>query len=194
MSATSTKLKRPLLRVPVKYAVVGGFLNIVLFFTLIFFDQNPLVTHKPFKLLFDFLMLFVFIFFCIKEFKVYYNQNELRFWQGMTLGFFTFVYIALITSLFLLLYLSASPDMLQDYIAQQTAVIISNKDNIIDMYGEQLYRQWLADMKLVTVADFAGEEFLTKFGLGFFVSLLISVAMRSGVIQTKQQSNRDTNV
>lgn len=171
--------------------MVGGFLNIVLFFALIFFDQNPLVTHKLFKLLFDFLILTVFIFFCIKEFKTYYNQDVLRFWQGMTLGFFTFVYIALITSLFLLLYLSISPELLQDYIAQQTALIANNKDNIINMYGEQVYRQWLADMKLVTIADFAGEDFLTKFGLGFFASLLISIAMRSAPVSEKPTTRQE---
>ncbi len=177
-----TYTKKPLLSVPVKYALVGGALNIVLFFILVFFDQNPLVTNKLFKVLFDFLVLSVFTFFCVKEFKVYYNGGVLRFWQGMTLGFFTFVYMGLITSLFLLLYLSLNPDLLQDFIAQQTILITSSKDSIIEMYGEQIYRQWLADLQLIRIADFAEEDFLTKFGLGFFASLLISIVMRSSTI------------
>ena len=77
----------PLIRVPLRYAIIGIFLYGTLFLLLYFMDNNPLVVGRPWD--FGFLLIPLMVFFAMKDFKVIYNEGELRFWQGMSIGFVT---------------------------------------------------------------------------------------------------------
>lgn len=174
VEAQSKKLN-PLLTVPVKYALVGSLLTVVLFFILLFFDKNPLIANRWF----DFMLLPIFIFFSVKEYKKYYNSGFLHFWQGMTVGFFTCFFIAVIAAAFIWSYLSfASPELLQEFIIDRTNLITESKENFIEQFGEEVYRKTLADMKLVTPADMAWDDFLRKVFIGLFITSIVAVVMR----------------
>ncbi len=171
----AAKQPYPLLTVAVKYALVGTALTIVLFFVLLFFDKNPLVTNNWV----DFLLLPIFIFFSIKEYKKYYNQGTLHFWQGMTVGFFTYCGMAFVVAVFLWGYLSlVSPALVQDYITARTDLIMSSKDNFITQFGEETYRKVLADVQLVRASDIALDDFMKKLLVGLFITSVVSVLMR----------------
>lgn len=175
MVQTQSKRQNPLLTVPVKYALVGGFLTIVLFFILLFFDKNPFVANKWF----DFILLPIFVFFSVKEYKKYYNGGFLHFWQGMTVGFFTCFIIAVIAAVFIWSYLNfVSPELLQEFITDRINLITESKESFIQQFGEEIYRKTLADMKLLTPADMALDDFLRKVFIGLFITSVVAVVMR----------------
>lgn len=175
MSIISIRKPNPLLAVPVKYALVGSTLSILLFYVMLFFDKDPLITNKYF----DVILLLIFIFFSIKEYKKYYNNGILHFWQGMTVGFLTYSCIAIVFALFIWVYLAyISPDLLQDYITDRTNLILSSKENFIVQFGEETYRKMLADMKLVSAGNVALDDFIKKLITGFFITSVIAIVMR----------------
>lgn len=175
MSTPPTSKQNALLTVPVKYALVGSLLSVALFFIMLFFDKNPLVTNR----FFDFLLLPIFIFFSIKEFKKYHNNGILHFWQGMTVGFLTYLGVAIIFALFIWGYLEwISPALLQDYIADRTALLLNSKQNIIEQFDEETYSKTLADIKMVTAGDLALDDFVKKLITGFFITSVIAIIMR----------------
>ena len=83
-------LENKLVAIPFRYGIIGGGIVIILFLVFYFLDLDPLVNIK----LVDVLILAIFIFFALKEFRDVYNNRELHFWQGMTGGVINYVTIA----------------------------------------------------------------------------------------------------
>jgi hypothetical protein len=169
------KLK-PFLITSLKYGLIGGALTIILFFILIFLDINPFVAYK--KLDFGFLILPVFIFFSIKEFRDLRNNRQLRFWQGMTVGFFTYIFLALTSAVFILLALSFYPQVLDQYIIDRSLMVENNKSQIVETLGEEVYYQTYQDLQQISPFVLALDDFLKKIFAGLFITIIISVILR----------------
>lgn len=167
--------KNPYLLVPSKYGGVGGMLSILLFLILMWLGENPLISGS----MFGFFFIPIFVFFSIKEFKTYYNAGYLHFWQGMSIGFFCYMLLALLYALFVWVYLqSFDPEMLQAYVADRVALVMDTKSNLTAQLGEAVYEKTLADLQQVSAFDMALDSFLRKIFVGFFVTTLVSVVMR----------------
>jgi len=175
MADQQNLFKNPYVLVPFKYGVVGGGLSVLLFFVLHWFGKNPLISGN----LFSFFFVPIFVFFSIKEFKKYYNDGLLHFWQGMSIGFFTYIILAIVSASFIWLYLEvANPEMLVDYITNRIELIESSKDNLVDQLGESTYEQSLLDVKAATSFDLALDDFIRKILVGFFITTIIAVILR----------------
>lgn len=167
--------KSPYLVVPFKYGMVGGVLSIALFFVLLLLDENPLINGT----LFSFFFIPIFVFFAIKEFKKYYNASYLHFWQGMTIGFGTYMILAMLSGIFIWIYLELlDPDLLVDYIANRVELMRGSKENLVDRLGQDTYDTSLASVQAATAFDLAVDDFLRKVFAGFFITTVISVVMR----------------
>jgi len=168
-------LKNPYLAVPFKYGMVGAVLSIVLFFVLLLLGENPLINGT----LFSFFFIPIFVFFAIKEFKKYYNASYLHFWQGMTIGFVTYMILALVSAFFIWVYLDlVDPDLLQDYISNRLDLMLGSQDNLVERLGQDTFDTSLASVKAATAFDLALDDFLRKVFAGFFITTVISVVMR----------------
>jgi hypothetical protein len=71
-------LKNKLISIPLKYGTIGGGLVILLFVVFYFLGKNPIIEIKYV----DILLLAIFIFFSLKEFRDRHNNRELQLLAG----------------------------------------------------------------------------------------------------------------
>ncbi len=168
-------LKNKLVSVPLKYGAFGGIMVILLILIFYFLDLDPLVNIK----VADVLILSIFIFFTLKEFRDRYNNRELHFWQGMTGGVLTYLTIALISAAFILLMtVIIDPEMTTDYIASRIELLNENKQKLVDAMDEETYLKAVSGVENTTGFDLALDDFLKKSIIGLFLTIIIAVILR----------------
>lgn len=176
-------LKNPLISVPLKFGSIGAVLVITMFLVFYFSSANPLIEMG----MFDFFILPIFLFLCIKEYRDTYNGKKLEFWQGMTVGFFNYITMALITSLFILIFVGViNPDVLDTYVTSRIEILESGKASIVEKMGEQSYLDSLSEVKTISLSDVVLDNFIKKAMIGLLLNIMISVIMkRSSKSETK---------
>jgi hypothetical protein len=168
-------VKNKLIGVPLKYGLFGGALVIVLFLLFYLLGKNPLTEIE----FIDDLMVVVFVFFAIKEFRDRHNHRELHFWQGVSAGMITYFTIAIVSALFVLLLLFViDPDLLGDYIENKITLLNENKDSLIKNINEKAYSEALVGVRHTTPLDLAIDDFLKKSIIGLFLTVIIAVILR----------------
>ena len=170
-------LKNPILKVAIKFGLIGGLLAVTLFIILYALDQNPLLSTK--KIPFGIILIPLLVFFSIKEFRDYFNGRELRFWQGIATGFVNFLIIALISSVFIFAFLNFyDQELLQDLINFNIINFERNKEGFIETFDEATYNNVLADIRKTTVHHIALDDFTRKMLIGFISTFIISIFLR----------------
>ena len=170
-------LKNPILKVALKFGLIGGLLAVTLFIILYALDQNPLLSTK--KIPFGIILIPLLVFFSIKEFRDYFNGRELRFWQGIVTGFVNFLIIALISSVFIFAFLNFyDQELLQDLINFNIINFERNKEGFIETFDEATYNNVLADIRKTTVHHIALDDFTRKMLIGFISTFIISIFLR----------------
>ena len=170
-------LKNPLVGVPLKFGFMGGVLSIGLFLTLHLIGENPLILTK--RLPFAFILVPLFIFFSVKEFRDFKNGGTLHFWQGIIIGFVNYTIIALISSLFIWVFLERfHPETLTEFIQSSLLLIEKNKENTIKAYGLEIYENLLAEIENTTAYIIAVDDIVRKWLIGFFFTIVLSVILR----------------
>lgn len=168
-------MQNKLVAIPLKYGIIGGCVVILLILIFYFLDLNPLVNIK----VADLLILSIFIFFSLKEFRDRYNDRQLHFWQGMTGGVINYITIAVISAVFILLMtVIIDPDMTTNYIASRLELLNENKQNLIDAMDEETYMKSVVGVKETTGFDLALDDFLKKSIIGLFLTIIIAVILR----------------
>jgi hypothetical protein len=168
-------LENKLLSVPLKYGLIGGGISIILFLIFYFLQLNPLVNIK----MLDLLLLAIFLFFALKEFRDVYNDKKLHFWQGMTAGMVNYLSIALISALFILVMtVIIDPQLTTNYIASRTALLNENKQMLVDTMDAVTFDEAMAGVKGTTGFDLALDDFLKKSIIGLFLTIIIAVILR----------------
>lgn len=168
---------KPIVAVPLRFGLYAGGISIFLFFVLYLLGYNPLIIYRNFD--FSFILLPIFIYFSIKEFRDFNNDNALEFWQGMSVGFFTYVTIAALSGLFLFLFLEVGdPQLLTGYVADRIQILDDKKEEVVERLGEIAYNKTYSELKMVTAFHLALDDFLKKLFIGLFLTIIISVLLR----------------
>lgn len=168
-------LKNKLVAVSLKYGLIGGLMVILLIIIFYFLDLNPLINIK----VTDVLILSVFIFFTLKEFRDRYNNRQLHFWQGMTGGVINYLTIALISAGFIfVLTVIIDPEVTTKYIETRIEILNENKQTLVETMDEETYLNALSGVKETTGFDLALDDFLKKSIIGFFLTTIIAVILR----------------
>lgn len=176
-------LKIPFIYTPIKFGVTGAALIISMFLVFYFSSANPLVEMG----MFDFFILPIFLFLGIKEYRDTFNNKLLEFWQGMTLGFFCYLVIAILTSLFILFFVTViNPDVLDTYVVSRLEILESGRENIIEKMGENSYQESLLEIKNITLSDVILDNFLKKTMIGMLLTIMISIITKR---KPKPESN-----
>lgn len=171
------KTLQPIYAVPLKFGLVGGAISAMLFGGIYFFGENPLVVYRQFD--FSFLLLPLFLFFSIREFRDFGNNRELRFWQGMSVGFLTYMIIAFVSALFVWVFVSfVDIQLLAGYIDDRLRLITIMKEEMIETMGEVVYETAYSEVQGITAVEVAMDDFLKKIFIGLFLTVLISVFLR----------------
>ncbi|MFT7031699.1 MAG: hypothetical protein ACJA2S_000194 [Cyclobacteriaceae bacterium] len=174
------KFDNPLFKVPAKFGVFGAAMIIIMFFIFHFSGSNPL-TEMGFV---DFFIIPIFLFFGIKEFKDSYNQKLLEYWEGMTAGFVVYITIAILTSLFIFLFINLSEsDIVDHYIVNKLEILEDKKDGIIEEMGEETYLRSKEGITSISIFDITLDNFLKKTFIGLLLTIMIAVIMRRKPIE-----------
>jgi len=141
-----------------------------------YIGRHPLLT-SPF-LDFRILLFGIFIFFTLKEFRDYYQDGNLYFWQAM-LGGWTVILIATIaTSILLWLFGVWDNGFVDSYIAQVTAYLKSFPQGDIDRIGKEIYERNLMALPATNIFDLTQTYFMQGIVIGFFVNIILSAILR----------------
>ncbi len=146
-----------------------------LFLTLYFLGKNPLFYIQPF----DFGLIPLFLFLATKDFRDRYNGRVLHFWQGMTAGFFVYLGIALVSSIFIFLFLEwVDCNLVAEFITNRMEMMEKSKDVAAEGLGKEAFEKVYNEVKLTTASVLAVDNFLKKAILGLSFTILISVILR----------------
>jgi len=168
-------IKTPLISVPLKFGSTGAILIIIMFLVFYFSNDNPLGQMG----MFDFFILPIFLFLGIKEYRDTYSGRLLEFWQGMTLGFIIYLSMAIITSLFILFFVSViNPEVMNTYVVSRIDILNESKVGMIEDISEQAFLDSLAEIRSLSLADIVLDNFLKKALLGLGLTIAIAVIMK----------------
>ncbi len=173
------KLK-PIYSVPIKYGLIGSLLAIVLIIALFYMGKHPLLI----PIFFDYriLLFAVFIFFALKEFKDYYNDKFLQFWQGMVIGIGIYVIIGLMVALFIIAFSTVVPDFHDSYIEGTLRGLELDKEQLVGQgkitISEEEFEKQKELLRAAPSYVLGIDYFIKSCLLGFFLTIIMAVILR----------------
>ncbi|MDA1269332.1 MAG: DUF4199 domain-containing protein [Bacteroidetes bacterium] len=156
------------------FGTLGGILSCLAFFVLSFFYSDP----TNLTLLFGYIICPVAIFLSIKFFKEDQNAGYLSFSEGMSVGFVTYMLIALISSVGIWLFLAVSPETFELITIAKFEVLEKGKETIIAQIGQNSYDATFESLKEMTKLDIALNDGIWKIIPGLFFTIIISIILR----------------
>lgn len=167
--------RRQFLKIASKYGLTGALLNVVALLVLYQIEANPVLTNT----LAGIVVLILFVFFAIKEFKDVHNQKQLHFWQGLILGTATYLVIAVVSSSFYYVYINhINTDILMEIKQTQREFLEKEKEEMVTQRGEDWYEETYLMIEEITAGNLAWDDFFRKALIGIFVTIIISVILR----------------
>jgi hypothetical protein len=167
----------PMVRVALKYGLIGSVLLVVPFLVLEYVMGAPLSGGS--SILIDAILLLIFIFFAIKDFRDNFNQKILHFWQGMNIGFMVYGIMALTYAIFVLVYVNWQGEaFLNDHVAQAAEQMKATAERYPDTISEKQLQQGLTDLKNISALDLATKAFVGDLFVGFILTVVVSMILR----------------
>ena len=166
----------PLVRVPKFYGLIGGVLGFALLVILYYIGRHPFLI----PVFFDFrVALFgIFMFFILRELREYYFGGLLFFWQGMiACGLFVITF-GIVASALIWVFALNVPGFVTQYVELATNQLKTFPKDAIDQIGKDVYEKNLALLPTTKPSDLAMLYFVQCFGIGFFISIILSVILR----------------
>ncbi len=157
-----------------QFGGIGGVLSVVAFVILSFLRSDP----TNLSLIFGYVITPISLFLAIKFFKEYTNQGFLSFAEGMSIGFVTYLLIALISGTGIWVILKISPDLFEEIKLSKLEVVGQNKETIIDQMGEDSFETTLFSVQNMIPWDVAFNDAIWKVIPGLFFAIIISVILR----------------
>lgn len=157
-----------------KYGIAGGCISIGLFIVLWLLNENPLDSFR--LLIFDCVLMLIFVFFALKEVRDYHYKGRLQYWQGMTAGFVCYASLAAVSAIFIYIFLSfADTDLLIRHQQENLAVLMEDPQKWIGQVGQQSYTNAIEEVRNMTALDLALDDFLKKVLIGLFITGIITL-------------------
>jgi hypothetical protein len=169
-------MTKTLLKISARYGVVAGILAFILLIAIYHMGSHPLLV-SPF-LDFRILLFGVFIFFTLKEFRDYYQNGTLLFWQGLAGGALVTLIASTITSGLLWLFGNWEEEFVISYVNQFTAYLKSFPKEDINRIGKEIYERNLNALPATNSLDLTQTYFMQGLAIGFFVNIVLSVILR----------------
>ncbi|MDH5608843.1 MAG: DUF4199 domain-containing protein [Cyclobacteriaceae bacterium] len=160
-----------------KFSLAAGVFICTLFALSGRMGSNPFTDIN--QLFFDLILLGVFIFFSINEFKKYTNGGVLHFWQGMTIGFFVYTLAIALFIAFLYLYFYFDGNLLDDYKATAMAYLQQRADLYKEQFGEAQYLAQEEAIRQTTTNHLILVTSVKKILVGLFITPVLSILLRS---------------
>jgi len=157
------------------FGMLGGVCCTLGFLLLYILGKEPV----SFTEMIGYILIPVFVFFGIKNFKDGVNGGELAFGQGMTVGFFVYSILALISAIAIFIFLHIDPVIFEEYKLSNLAFLEGKKNEIIEQLDEASYDTTFNNISHMTIFDVAFNDFLRKVIPGLFFSIIISIILKN---------------
>jgi len=157
-----------------KFGVLGGLMCGLAFWVFYLVGTEPI----GFTLIFGYIITPIFVFLGIKNFRDNYNDNQLIFAQGMTVGFFIYTMLALISATIIFISLQIIPELLLDFREANLALLENKKEDLIEQLSIESYQQTHASLSTMSAFDVAMNDFLRKILPGLFYTIIISIILK----------------
>lgn len=165
-----------MLRVALKYALIAGIFESILFHISRTMGVHPLTELS--HLFFDVILLTLFISVAVYEYRRYHRDGILHFWEGMTLGFLVYTPSVLFFGLFLYIYFGLDPELLNEYKVLAMQILEERKSLYLEQFGQDQYDIQVAEIQQISVNRLIMSALLKKLIAGFFVTPALSIVLR----------------
>ncbi len=165
-----------MIRLSIPYSLICGVFLVILFALSFYFGLNPLMELS--QLLFDVIVFGVFGFFLIKDFKQR-TDNNLHFWQGISLSFLLSVFATVLFLVILSGYQLADGGLVINYQEAATRFLMEKKELYVAQFGEKAFDQQLTSINEVTFADLMISVGVKKLIAGLFLGPVITIILRT---------------
>lgn len=171
----------PLFRVPLKFGLVASVLSVAIMIVLFYTGRHPSLV--PPYLDSRILIFLIFIYFAIREFKEFYNNRYLHFWQGLIIGVTVYLAVGIAGGLFIFIFGKLETSFVAEYINMAREGVMAAKDELINgpqgvKMTEQEFANHLASLENTTAGILAVDYFIKSCIVGFFIPLLYSALFR----------------
>src|SRR5687768_13060153 len=151
-------MAKTLWKVSARYGAAAGILAFILLLVMYYIGPRPLLT-SPF-LDFRILLFGIFIFFTLKEFRDYYYDGILYFWQAMLGGGTVTLTATLITSALLWIFGMWDQGFVEAYVSQITTYLKSFPKEDIQRIGKEIYDRNLQALPSTNIVDLIQTYFM----------------------------------
>ena len=166
----------PLVRVGVRYGVIGAVLCVGFMIALYYMGKHPFLINPfvdPRIPVFAVMMLFF-----LKELRDFHQGGTLYFWQGMIGGFLFTLVCAMLCWLGILAFATLDPAFVSSYISLALTQTKSFSPEDIDRIGKEVFAQSLEELRNADRYFMASRYFFQSFIISFFVSIIVSIVLR----------------
>ncbi len=164
-----------------RYGLAGGVMAIVAFLVFFYLGQQP--WRNLISFLIDILIIGLFSFLTIKDFRSNYNNGELRFYHGMSLGFICYTTVAFVFAVFYFVFMQwFEPDFLNLYIETAKSDMLLRKDMIlqgVEVDPDVYFSEQLGTIDEITKSSLIFDSFLKKLIFGIFLAPIFSIVLRT---------------
>lgn len=162
--------------ISLRNGAVAGVLAFILLVSLYYMGRHPLMIAPYFD--FRIVIFGVFIFFTLKEFRDYYQNNVLYYWQGVIGGMIVVIVANTLSTIGMQIFGWLQPTFVESYIVQLTAYLKSFPPEQIEQIGKDVYDRNLALLPSTNITDLT-ISFLAKGALiGLFVCIIVATILR----------------
>jgi hypothetical protein len=160
-----------------KFGLTGGLIQFLSFLLFYYLGFRPLLNLNT--LILDIILIFIFVFFGTKDFKTRFNSGELRFWQGMSVGFVAYMTLSLLSAILLYSYLEfIEPKVIAEYI-EQTRVYLENSEiRTEELITPEEFKKNLDELEKTSAKILAISAFWKKVFIGLLVTPVSSIILR----------------
>lgn len=166
----------PLVRIPARFGAIAGLLGFIVILVLYYIGKHPFL----FPVYFDFrIFLFgVFIFFTLKEYRDFYKNGILYFWEGIIGSFIFTITCTTVVIIGIAIFNSFQPEFLSTYISLSIEQIKSIPPEVVERIGKNVYDRNLEMLPTTTISDLIMLYAVQSLIIGFFISMILSVILR----------------
>src|SRR6187549_279590 len=143
----------PIVRSSLRFGLIGGAVGFGLIVALYYMGTHPFLI--PVYLDFRLVLFAVFLIFCQKELRDYYQGGVMQFWQGMIASFILIIVFAIISSGLMVAFGSLEPRFVSSYVEQFTEQARQFPPEVIERIGKDAFERNLATLPNTTPFDLA---------------------------------------
>jgi hypothetical protein len=167
---------KPLLITAAKYGAIAsvlGFLAIIGFY---YMGKHPMLF--PPYLDFRILLFSIFIYFCLREYRTFYNNDVLYFWEGLIGSFVLVTVFAFLTSLYIYIFSQFEKNFVSSFVSLFREQMKTFSPDEIKQIGKENFEKFLSELSNTTGFDLAEKYLIQSYIFSFFISIILSVILR----------------